>query len=839
MPILCYKRVLLQIKDKRIGLKKIIFRLLFGIIVFLGSLISFNYLLNREITIELDSHHRAGKNLPVIFTRLGDYLINPLLGYNEAIPLETIRESVSPVASSGNIELAIRNFEGVKDISFKLYSQDGKTELENTAVKDITTEGNLKIARLEFATDLVKEKEYQLEITLHKLIHNRYEPIYYYMRIYQGDVEKTKEYLEFTRRFYKTTLGEDTLNISQYMEEDGYGGTYAHSSLKSGFDAIKWVPLSPKLKVEPYVKIIELNQMSCQLIQNYVVEVSIEEDSSSKLLEVEEFYRMRKGDTGVILFDYSRDVRSGFEQSNASFSPRGVLLGMNDINSYNVMTSPSGQVATFISAGELYSYGAKLKAASQIYSNKNMESGDIRQYALEEDIKVIQVSDSGDVLFYVYGHMSQGPHEGASGLAIYEYIVSSGAIREISFIKLPYGYDYMRNFLDEIVDIYEDKDLLVKLGKTIYQINIETGEKKILIENIHRNQYILDTNQGSLVWQSMQNQVNIQSLLSKEGKSIEVMAPEGFSIRPITFIGSDIICGIYRDNLYGKLYESEDSTKYSMLQPLDALWILNTSGERIREYVPSGQMIGQIYMEENMLRMDLVSGDSSRYLVNGSDFIMNNFTGQRSKYSITSSVLDENYQVLYLTEAVTTLDNEFVVASQLYQKEDKYIQFEELHFEDQGYYVYGLGHLQKVTTSLAEALNLADNLYGSVLDSQRNYVWVRGLKNFEASVGIETVPNIFKTGTTDIATLEGGMTDGRVLDLRGVSQEILLYYVSQGSAILGIDEGDKKVLILGYDAEVVTIYDIESGQTEFRNRFRQEEVFAEKGNQFFSYIFGK
>lgn len=49
---------------------------------------------------------------------------------------------------------------------------------------------------------------------------------------------------------------------------------------------------------------------------------------------------------------------------------------------------------------------------TQVFSFRKTENGDFRDSRVQHDIKIIRVSEEGDIDFVVYGYMNRGTHEG-------------------------------------------------------------------------------------------------------------------------------------------------------------------------------------------------------------------------------------------------------------------------------------------------------------------------------------------------------------------------------------------------------------------------------------------
>ena len=99
-----------------------------------------------------------------------------------------------------------------------------------------------------------------------------------------------------------------------------------------------------------------------------------------------------------------------------------------------------------------------------------------------------------------------------------------------------------------------------------------------------------------------------------------------------------------------------------------------------------------------------------------------------------------------------------------------------------------------------------------------------------------SVSALIAGGETPKNILSNTMKDARILDLTGCSVEEVLYYVSCGNPVFAMTGSNEAVLVVGYDANNVIIFDSSSV-----NNFKQiiteaDEVFKGAGNVFFTYL---
>ena len=79
------------------------------------------------------------------------------------------------------------------------------------------------------------------------------------------------------------------------------------------------------------------------------------------------------------------------------------------------------------------------------------------------------------------------------------------------------------------------------------------------------------------------------------------------------------------------------------------------------------------------------------------------------------------------------------------------------------------------------------------------------------------------------------MQECEVLDLSGCSLEQVLYYISSGTPVLAMN-GSEAVLLCGYDASSVSIYEPSTGTVQRQSLEEANTLFAGTGNIFYAYL---
>ena len=165
------------------------------------------------------------------------------------------------------------------------------------------------------------------------------------------------------------------------------------------------------------------------------------------------------------------------------------------------------------------------------------------------------------------------------------------------------------------------------------------------------------------------------------------------------------------------------------------------------------------------------------------------------------------------------------------------------------------------TDSVSEAIIMANSQMGVVIGENQQYVWKRSRKTAQAAfndivVGEEdrgagsiaqcvnailekegnniSVSALISQGKTPKQILLNTLKDAAVLDLTGCTVDEILYYVSNGYPVFAMTGSSDAVLVVGYDANNVVLYDPAMGQT-YKRTTDADEMFFNAGNIFFTY----
>ena len=184
----------------------------------------------------------------------------------------------------------------------------------------------------------------------------------------------------------------------------------------------------------------EINETTASVVLEYQL-TSQNDEEETELYDVKEFYRMKYQDTRIYLLDFQRSANQVFDGTLPVYEDDGIILGVRDKN-VEYMMNDAATVIAFVQEGDLWSYSPGNEKVNQVFSFRKLKDGDFRDSRTQHDIKIVRVTDEGDIDFVLYGYMNRGSHEGYEGIAVYHYNRDKNVAEERAFIPVSESFDF-------------------------------------------------------------------------------------------------------------------------------------------------------------------------------------------------------------------------------------------------------------------------------------------------------------------------------------------------------------------------------------------------------------
>lgn len=837
-------------------MKKYIIKIVVCIIVFLCTLFISSSLYNQGNADMTATMEKA--SLPVVHIMNGNQSFNTIYGYRQEMDGRLLRDTITPLETGRQISFVIDKYDSEIDgLSFEVRSIDGSRLVESTQITNYKEEAETIRATINIKDLIEKGQEYNwiLKIELPS------ETIRYYTRIIDAEEYYTAEKLAYVKDFHEKTFDKERAKeLVTYLESNSKGDntTLSKVDIHCSLNQVTWGNLQITKLTEPDINILEIEKQTASLRVNYIVQ-SIKGKNKYRY-NVSEFYRIRYTKDRVYLLDFERTMNQIFDTTADVYASNKIVLGIRKDN-VQMMESDGGSNLAFVNEDQLFCYHAADKKFAYLFSF--YDDMDIRTYHDQHDIKILSVDETGNVTFMVYGYMNRGRHEGRVGVQIYEYNGMLNTIEERMFIPYTKSFSTLKADVEQLSYINKTGILYLYLDGSILAINIGEQNFGEIACELQEGSFQVSASDEMLVWQNKSKAYDCTKLILMNlntGIRKEISVRGDKRLLPLGFIGEDLIYGVAN-------YEDirEDYTG-SITFPMYAVYIQNEDGDILKNYEQPGAYVVGSTITDNLITLKRVEKDESGtdYQEIMDDQIVNNVI-EESGYNSSEVVATQDYEKIV----------QIVLKGNIEPKNLKFTEPKEVIFEGsrdleicvenpiRRFYVYAKDGIIGTFTRPSDAVNLAYENAGTVINEDGEYVWKRSgrstrnqimaIKGIQMEEGISAlavclerilsyegmsrnVQSMLNRRMTVAEILEENLVDRQILDLSGVCLDAILYYVNQDIPVLVTLEEDDAMLVIGFNELNVVVMNPNNGKVYKIGMKDATQLFEEHGNLFITYL---
>ena len=839
-------------------MKKTIIRIAVCVVVFLASALIIGSIMNQghnNMTMEM-----APATLPMITMESGGVACNELHGNTVEMDVAYQKDCITLLGEGRQANFTVDTFgREITGISTEVRSIDGSRLIENSEVTGWKANGKSFSVSLTLKDLIDTNTQYSLTLILEL---EGEQKVYYYTTILWNDDVHISEILEFATDFHGKLYDKEVAKeLTKYLEPNSKltdNGTFHKVNIHSSFQQITWGSLEPVQEDAASIRLTQISGNVASLLMDFVV--STGEGKNKIYYNVEEYYRVRYTSERMYLLDYERTMTQ-IPDTTRMYANDKILLGITDEN-VGMMESADGNTVVFSDMGQLLSYNAATNRLTVIFSFYDKDNADRRTLYDNHGIKILDVDEGGNVKFAVYGYMNRGRHEGETGIQIISYDNSLNTIEEEVYIPYSKSYAVLKDEMEQLLYRNRQQHVYFFLENGVYDVDLENRSAEQLVSIRQDDSLQVSENHEIIVWQegddiNHSNQLNVRNL--NTGEQTVIRAEDGEAIRPLGFMGEDIIYGVAR--------ESDIRTENSgqIFYPMYKVCISNSSGNNLKEYGQDGIYIVDCAIEGNQITLSRIQrSENGSYQEILNDQIMNNVEEEPGQNKVVTADIDI-YERYVQIQTKTTIDTKTIKV--LNPKEVVFEGGRELTLdavsEVSRYYVYNAYGVQGIYSAPGKAVKEAYDSSGVVTNDRGITVWLKGnrvSRNQIMAIKEESVTdqknsltvcldNILRhagitrnteydlaQGKTAIQILEENMTGVQVLDLSGCSLDAVLYYVNQDIPVLAILEDGEAVLVTGFNEFNVVIMEPSTGKLYKKGMNDATTWFAENGNHFITYM---
>ncbi|MFA9464750.1 MAG: hypothetical protein ACERKN_10730 [Velocimicrobium sp.] len=805
-----------------------------------------------EKTVEMED-----ATFPLMYVVVDGYTLNRLHGYSSNIDANVIREAITPINQEKEMTVEFAENETViKKIKYEIRTLKNNELLDSGTISALDVTDNGKSTRIKLEATLETSTEYAMKITV---ITDESRKINYYTRIkyYETDDYLQKK-MDFVEEFHEKSLDkEKAKDLTMYLESDGSeaDNDFAKVTIHSSFDMFSWGELQPKVLTEIVPTIKEFNVEIASIQLEYFVQ--LKNDSGTEVYDVKEFYRIRYTANRIYLLNYERTMESLFDIDLTSLAKSEFKIGVTNEKNMQIITSAENGKVSFVHGGELWYYNLPENRAIRVFSFRNQGEDYLRDDYDQHDIQILSMDDGGNMDFIVYGYMNRGDYEGKVALVLYHYSADTNRIKELVYIPLETTYQMLKEDMSDFSYVSQKGVFYFTIQDCVYSYNISSKKLKTIVNSANKNSFTVMKESHGIAWIDKDDAKTLHIMDLETEKQKKISAKEGEIVRIFGSIASNVIFGYVKED------DIKETTEGKVYTPAYNIEITDMKGNIVKTYQQKNAYIVDSEMSGNIIKLYRVKKVDGTYANISDDSILTQGELQTPIISVKTRA-----PKLMLTEAYLSLPDGFVMEKKPKVKttlnailsEDTTLHLPQEKIINEKYYVYAFGGIEGAFSEASDAIILADEQMGIVVNWENRLVFERSGKFNRKTIGqiketmtgdgvdsvgaclymvlqhnqISAKANELSRGKTSIYdTLEKSLEDP--INLTGCTLDEVLYMVSNGSLVIAMKNDNNAIVITGYDESSVSYFDPMAGSTTI-GLSKAKTMFENAGNIYISYM---
>ena len=844
---------------------RLVARILILLFIFTGTIFVVNKMNNKgiqEVSVEMEQ-----ATLPIVYVKYGDRFINTLHGYTGKVDTKYFRDTITPMNYGQTIELwSDQGSQNYANYEYELRSQYQGDLLEEGPVTELDHSDGYDKINIQFRTELEELQEYVLVL---KAMSGEEVAARYYTRVVVENDFHADELLAFVETFndalFDKAEAEEVITKSIEPNEEGNNEYLSEVTIHSNFETITFADLEPNRLAKPIASIKEIDDSYAIIQLKYLIAAK-----ENKILEnyyVTEDYRVRYEEADKIyLLDYNRTQEAVFTIDNVNTSSNSFKIGITSDKNFQYVTSDNEKKVAFIQARQLWYYDYQNSTITNVYGFCQSDNyTDTRVTYDQNNIKILNMNEEGDITFAVYGYMSRGKHEGKVGIAVYRFLAEKDKMQEMLFIENDKPYNILKEDMETLLYLNEDDEFYYFDNDCIVKVDTDTKESEIFIEDV-LNEHLAVSKDNHLIGYPDQllpentEKITVLNLDTKESK--EINADAGERLEAIGFVETDLIMGRVKES------DIEVALDKTVICPISTIDIIDKDLNIVKTYGSEGIYIMEATAEDGVVYLDRMKKVDGEFEEAEQDFITYKEEENTDKITTSYKYTTDAYNQLYMVfpnYMYVTSKPELMITKEAVNDEDTTVKITFEHTNEK-FYAYGQGKYMTDYLSLNQAVRVAYENAGVVVDSNGLIVWRKiAVKDYHT---VADKINLYKVGdiedtlaaciymmgvyeekTPDFAAMRADIAEGKAVediimdytgrqgtDITGCDFENGLYYLCKDAPVITRLEDGTFVLVTSYNGERIRYINPLEDSDIVEPRAKFEEKVMEMGNVFISYV---
>ena len=805
---------------------------------------------NQDMTIKMGE-----ATLPIVTFLQGDIPVNELHGHTQKMNVAGMASNIVQLGENREISFLIDLYDTfLTDVSLEVRSCNGERLIEKIEFTEYEENENQILIDASLKDLLEKDVEYALIVVL---TDRNGRESRYYTRCVWGTELYAREKVAFVKEFHETTFDKEAaVELKKYLESSSSGdNTTLHKvNIHSSFHQVTWGDLKVAPVTEPVIDILELGRDTGSFKVSSMVSTGTGKEIT--YYAVEEFYRIRYTTSRVYLLDFERTMTELADVLGDIYANDKIMLGIAGTD-IQMKESSDGNHLAFETVGRLCVYNAKTNKVSLLYTFYDAENRDERTLYDAHDIKILDIDDSGNVKFAVYGYFNRGKHEGETGISVFAYDSGLNTIEELVHVPYDKSWEILKCDVEKLCFLNANGKFYVYLNQGIHEVNINTMEDKLLVQLAAEDTLHTSDTHEIVLW----NQGDLVQILNLETEVLsKISVKSDEAVYALGFMGSDIIYGIVRGSDIVEEASGRD------ILPMYKVVICDDAGKSLKEYEEENIYTLSVEVVDNQITLHRVKKmENGSYVEAVPEHIVNNEEQVIGKNKLVTAAIDvyETITQIQVKKAIDSKSLQILTPKEIVYEGPRECVISGPEEQEKLYYVYNRYGVDEVSYNSAEAVSLAYDTSGRVVDETGGTVWFKGNRVTRNQIMAITEPEkttateslavcldtilkfegitaqsrlMLEEGKEPIEILDEHLVGTEVADMTGCPMDAMLYFVNKDIPVLGILASGEAVLITGFNEFNIVVFEPSTGKLYKKGLNDSTKWFSENGNRFITYF---
>ena len=777
--------------------KKPLNPILVAMVVFFLAIALFNvYTYNRLKPKQLYYMDTLDATFPIIYQIRNDKMINEMRGFaNEKYNMVS-NDTITMLDAERKLTLLIKNNKNVFNA----------IEYE---IRDKTSNSLLERTKFDISEDNKNKKKDETKITLNiqnlikvnttylltiKINANKKEAYYFANIIYRpkNDLNNAINQVEdFTKRTFKVASAS---SLVQYLETSINRDTKEmHTvTLQQTFEQLTFADTKMQLVSDLYYSIYQAQEYSYNIAVRYLAK-----SAKNEFFIIRDEYVLRWDGKRWYYMKFTRGLEEliDIEKNPYNDTNKRFYTGVTNPSKLVKLESENKRYFVFCKEKEMYIYDNETQTMTNIFSYHIRDKAKFEEVAKDFDIKLLNISDEGEVTYIVYGYNMTGLNEGSMGIGIYTYNSEINESEEKLFIPIYTTFQSLKYDIDKLC-VFKNNMLIFKSYNKVYSIDISTAEILTLADGFEETKFAASSNNRYFAFnndkEGKSKHINIYNI--EDGRVTTIDAEDGENIEVVTFMNDDLFYGVFSDeNVWREIGKV-------IGRPSHEIRVVNAVTGKEDLFKEEDRYLYNFVNQQKVLRYNKYKREGTHYTYLTNDVIVNSYPEENTdaygyKEEMTKDKLRVGYFDIQMDKKSTMKYN---MSSGISRKQIEETALESSKADEETiYYVYDSGNLKAKLKNLSDGINEIRDNYGYVKLNDRITCYNRANKgNVSYLRQADSILENLEGFEENVYLKNNAIL---VMNITGVTERDLEYYLSLNEKVAVYKDDTFQFFITGYD----------------------------------------